>query len=83
MITDVISTASIYVTFMVKDPDLNVMEGETDFEMQKWRLHNGLEGSSGKKKKVHLGLDLCGKLSVLPLVQASNSSHFNGQFYGC
>lgn len=50
MITDVISTASIYVTFMVKDPDLNVMEGETDFEMQKWRLHNGLEGSSGKKK---------------------------------
>lgn len=67
---------------MVKDPDLKAMEGEAGFETQKWRLYKGLEGSSGKKK-VLLGLNLCGKLSVLPLVQASNSSHFNGQFYGC
>lgn len=67
---------------MVKDPDLKAKEGETDFEMQKWRLYKGLEGSS-EGKKVHLGWNLCGKLSVLPLVKASNSSHFNGQFYGC
>lgn len=50
MVSDVISTVGIYVTLMVKDPDLKVMEGETDFEIKKWRLHNGLEGSSGKKK---------------------------------
>lgn len=82
MISEVISTGIIYVTVMAKDPDLSAMEGEVGFEMQKWRLYKGLVCSSGEKK-VLLGLNLCGKLSVLPLVQASNSSHFNGQFYGC
>lgn len=83
MISQVISTAGIFATMMVKDSNLKAMEGETDSDIQKWRLYKGLEGSSGKKKRVCLGLNLCGKLSVLPLVQASNSSHFNGQFYGC
>lgn len=82
MISEVISTGVTYVTVMAKDPDLSAMEGEVGFEMQKWRLYKGLACSSGEKKVV-LGLNLCGKLSVLPLVQASNSSHFNGQFYGC
>lgn len=50
MISEVISTGGIYVTVMVKDPDLKAMEGEAGFEMQKWRLYKGLEGSSGKKK---------------------------------
>lgn len=40
-----------------KDPDVKSMEEEGGFEIQKWRLYKGVEGSFGKKSA--FGLKTC------------------------